>query len=54
MGAIYKNITGNTAETIHFGHSNCNDVFSELHLCNVHSSDAVNVDLYIKMWCILL
>ena len=51
MDLIYRNITGNTATEIIGNGSTATKVkdycVKDINLCNVHSSDAVLVDLYI-------
>ena len=47
MGAIYKNITGNTATDLGLSTSKRFE-YCKMSFCNVHASDAVNIDLYLS------
>jgi len=54
MGAIYKNITGNTAEALYEAPENGRDLpdFNSLipfmNIANIHATDAVSVTLYLS------
>lgn len=46
--SVYKNISGDTAIDLEIESSyTSNSIISNIILCNIHSSDSVNVDLYL-------